>query len=192
MKKQNLWLLINAFILLTLSVIYLVVYQTTIPKEPKDYLFSEVVELGEAEVVTPLPTIGYYTVIHTVQTATNRQGEVVGTVYHVITRNGFKIDPKDEFGYIDLLIGIDVNNKVWVQSVTINQTSTYVGGIQDYVYEYFQGIEFSDLILIPIVNVGDLESAASVSTGTVKSMVGMVINYHSTNNELAIGEVIKK
>lgn len=180
MRKQNLFLGINAVILLMISILFLVFYQSSVPKEPKDKLFGQMITLGEEQIITNLPTLGHFTVVHTVQTATNNKGQEVGKVYHVIARNGYKFDSEDDFGYIELLVGIDQNQKVYVQPLSIRQTSTYVGGIQDYVINYFQGIGFGDLILIPVINVGDLEAGAtaSESTGLVKNMIAMAIDQH--------------
>jgi hypothetical protein len=188
MKKQNLFLMINAVILLVISLIFLFTYQNAIPKDPEDKLFSQMITLEDEEIITNVPTIGFYSIVNKVQIAYNAKGDKVGTVYTVIARNGYKFDSADEFGYIELLVGIDLDNKVYVQPVRIEQTSTYVGGIQDYIYEYFQGFSFDYLMLIPVVNVGDLEAGAtaSESTGLVKSLVAMAIDaYHNQTASLS-------
>jgi len=190
MKKQNLFLMINAVILLVISIGFLFAYQNVVPKDPEDKLFNQMVTLKDEEIINNVPSIGHYSIVHKVQTAYNAQGNKVGTVYTVMAKNGYKFDSADDFGYIELLVGIDLNNKVYVQPVKIQQTSTYVGGIQDYIYEYFQGFAFDYLLLIPVVNVGDLEAGAtaSESTGLVKSLVAMVINRHN-NPSASLSEV---
>lgn len=190
MRKQNLYLGLNAVLFIIISILFLAYYQTSVPKEPKDKLFGQMITLGEEQIITNLPTTGHFSVVHTVQIAKNNKGIEVGKVYHVIARNGYKLNEDDDFGYIELLVGIDKNQKVFVQAVSIRQTSTYVGGIQDYVYEYFQDIQFGDLILIPVINVGDLEAGAtaSESTALVKSMIAMAIDAH-VNLNASLSEV---
>lgn len=174
MTKQNQWLLINAIIVVFIAIGFVLINEAFVPKEPKDLLFGQMVELSEPEIITQEPTIGHYAIVHSVQTATNRKGEVVGVVYRVIARNNYKLDTNAEFGYIDLLVGIDLNQKIWIQPNKIDQTATYVGGIQDHIFLSYQGLEFSGLIGV------DLEAGttAKVSTGLIKNMVGQVINYH--------------
>lgn len=185
MKKQNLFLIINAVILLVISLGFLFTYQNAIPKDPEDKLFNQMVTLEDEEIINNVPSIGHYTIVHKVQTAYNAKGNKVGTVYTVMAKNSYKFDPADDFGYIELLVGIDLDNKVYVQPLKIEQTSTYVGGIQDYIYEYFQGFTFDYLLLIPVVNVGDLEAGAtaSQSTSLVKTLVSMAISEY--NNQFA-------
>ncbi len=190
MKKQNLFLMINAVIILVISLGFLFAFQNIVPKDPEDKLFNQMVTLEDEEIITNVPTIGHYSIVHKVQTAYNAQGSKVGTVYTVMARNGYKFDPNSEFGYIELLVGIDLDNKVYVQPLKIEQTSTYVGGIQDYIYEYFQGFTFDYLLLIPVVNVGDLEAGAtaSQSTGLVKTLVAMAIDAYN-NQSASLSEV---
>lgn len=180
MTKQNLWLIINALIIMLVAFVLVLVNENFVPKEPKDLLFGQMVELSEAEIINQEPTIGHYAILHSVQTATNRKGEVVGVVYRVIARNSYKLDTDAEFGYIDLLVGIDLNQKIWIQPNKIDQTATYVGGIQDHIFLSYQGLEFSGLIGV------DLEAGttAKVSTGLIKNMVGQVISYHVTQSGL--------
>ena len=184
MKKENLFLMINAVVILVISLGFLFAFQNVVPKEPEDKLFNQMVTLEDEEIITNVPTIGHYSIVHKVQTAYNAKGNKVGTVYTVMARNGYKFDPNAEFGYIELLVGIDLDNKVYVQPLKIEQTSTYVGGIQDYIYEYFQGFTFDYLLLIPVVNVGDLEAGAtaSQSTGLVKTLVAMTIDAHDSRS----------
>ncbi len=190
MKKQNLFLMINAVILLVISLGFLLAYQNAVPRDPEDKLFSQMVTLEDEEILTNIPTIGFYSIVHKVQIAYNAQGDKVGTVYTVMAKNGYNFNSAEEFGYIELLVGIDLDNKVYVQPLKLEQTSTYVGGIQDYVYEYFQGFAFDYLLLIPVVNVGDLEAGAtaSQSTGLVKTLVAMAIDAYN-NQTASLSEV---
>lgn len=190
MSRENMFLVINTLILVVLGSIFVLIYSTYIPNEPQDRLFNQVITLDEAVVINDLPTIGHYEVLHSVQNAYNLQGDKVGTVYHVFARNGYIENQNDEYGYIELLIGIDLDQKVFVEIVVLQQTSIYNVGIQNYIYEYYQGFSFSQLIHIPVVNVEDLEAGvtASRSTGTIKSLVSKAIN-EFVNSTLSLSEV---
>ncbi|PKK92471.1 MAG: hypothetical protein CVV62_00160 [Tenericutes bacterium HGW-Tenericutes-7] len=193
MSKQNLYLLINTLILLVLGLGFILLYATVIPTEPKDRLFGEVITCDEEVELTKIPVIGHYEILHTVHDAYNLSGDKIGTVYHVIARNGFIETPDDEFGYIELLVGIDLDDLVYVEIITLSQTSVYNVAIQNYIYEYYQGFEISGLLSIPVVNVeSDLESGAtaSMSTGAVKRLVTMAINEY-LNPTLSLSEVTK-
>ncbi|MBU1141720.1 MAG: hypothetical protein KKG64_04275 [Firmicutes bacterium] len=192
MSKQNLFLVINTLILLVLGLGVILIYSTVIPLEPKDRLFGEVVSLDEEVIINNLPTIGHYEILHTVQNVFSLQGDKIGVVYHVYARNGFIETSSDEFGYIELLVGIDLEEKVYVQIVELRQTSTYNVAIQNYICEYYQGFNFSELVAIPVVNVEDLEAGvtASRSTDSVKNLVSMAINEY-LNPTLSLSGVTK-
>lgn len=191
MNKQNLYLVINTIILLLLGLAFVLIYSTVIPLEPKDRLFGEVIELDDEVVINNIPVIGHYESLHTVQNAFNLKGDKIGVVYHVFARNGYIESPTDDFGFIELLVGIDLNDKVYVQIVELRQTPIYNVAIQDYIREFYQGFSMSDLITIPVVNVeADLESGvtASKSTGSIKNLVSMAINEY-LNPTLSLSEV---
>jgi hypothetical protein len=180
MRKQNLFLLINTAILLVIGAAFVWTYDAAVPKDLDDQLFGQVVTLGEAEIVTNIPTIGQYSIVHTVQDAFNSRGDKIGVVYNV--RATYTYFLETDPGYVELLVAVDLDQNVTVQIVDLKQTSTYTAGLQNYVYEYFQGFGFDQLILIPIVNLEDPEAGAtaSASTGKIKELVGKAIEYHAT------------
>lgn len=190
MSKQNLYLIINTVILLVLGLVFVLIYATVVPIEPKDKLFGEVVTFDNEAVINNLPDIGHYEKLHTVQNVFNLKGDKIGVVYHVYARNGFIESPSDDFGYIELLVGIDLNDKVYVQIIELSQTSIYNVAIQDYIYKYYQGFEIGELLSIPVINVEDLEAGAtaSKSTGSVKNLVSMAISEY-LNPTLSLSEV---
>lgn len=177
MRRENKFLLINTVILLVVGLMFILTYATIIPIEPKDKLFGQVIELGEESIVKVKPTIGHYEVLNSVSYAYDRQGNIVGKVYHVYARNGYNHNPDDKYGYIELLVGIDLNEKVYVQIVELKQTSAYNVKIQNYIYEYYQGFSIDQLVGIPVINVEDIDAGAtaSKSTGTIKSLVSKAI-----------------
>ena len=143
MSKQNLYLVINTFILLIAGLAFILVYSTVIPLEPKDRLFGEVVKLDDEMIINDIPITGHYENLHTVQNVYDLKGDKIGVVYHVFARNGFIESPADDFGHIELLVGIDLNDKAYVQIVELRQTSVYNVAIQDYINEYYQGFNIN-------------------------------------------------
>jgi hypothetical protein len=188
MKRENLFLIVNSIILLVIGIGVILAFSLFVPKNPEDLLFGQAVTLGEAEVVQNVPAFGNYSIVNTVQTAYSVSGDELGVVYTV--KAVYTYFQADHPGYIELLIGIDNNNKVTVQIVDLDQTATYNSGIQNYVYEYFQGFGTDQLILIPVINLEDLDAGvtASRSTGMVKELVTKAIEYH-VNQTLSISEV---
>ncbi len=193
MSKENRNLLINTFVLLLLSLVIIFIYSTYMPLEPKDKLFDQVVTLDDAVVLHDIPTIGHFEVIHSVQNVFNLKGDKIGVVYHVYARNGYIETPQDDFGYIELLVGINLENEVYVEIVKLSQTSIYNVAIQNYINDYYQGFSFSELIGIPVVNVEDLEAGvtASRSTGSIKNLVAMAIDEY-VNHSSSLSEVTVK
>jgi len=169
------------------------IYSTYMPLEPKDKLFDQVVTLDDAVVLHDIPTIGHFEVIHSVQNVFNLKGDKIGVVYHVYARNGYIETPQDDFGYIELLVGINLENEVYVEIVKLSQTSIYNVAIQNYINDYYQGFSFSELIGIPVVNVEDLEAGvtASRSTGSIKNLVAMAIDEY-VNHSSSLSEVTVK
>ena len=188
MKRENLFLIVNSIILLVIGIGVILAFSLFVPKNPEDLLFGQAVTLGEAEVVQNVPASGNYSIVNTVQTAYSVSGDELGVVYTV--KAVYTYFQADQPGYIELLIGIDNNNKVTVQIVDLDQTVTYNSGIQNYVYEYFQGFGTDQLILIPVINLEDLDAGvtASRSTGMVKELVTKAIEYH-VNQTLSVSEV---
>ncbi|GEM_PF-1073016 len=190
MNKENKFLLINTAILVVVGLIFILIYATSIPLEPEDKLFGQMITLSNETVINEVPTIGHYEVLHSVSDAINKRGDKIGTVYHVYARNGFIENPEDEFGYIELLVGIDLNNKVYVQIIELRQTATYNVKIQNYIYDYYQGFNADQLVSIPVINVEDLNAGvtASQSTGIIKSLVSKVVSEYF-NPTLSVSEV---
>lgn len=188
MNKQTLFLIVNAVLITLLSIIFLVIYQNVIPKTETDKLFGTVVVLGEAEVVTNIPAFGNYTIVHTKSEAFNQQGEKIGTVYNV--KSVYTYFNINDPGIIELVVGIDLDNKVTVQIVNIKQTPTYNSGIQQYVADYFQGFATDQVILIPPMNLEEIGAGAtaSLSTAKVKELVALAIQYH-INPSMSLSEV---
>ncbi|MBN2300794.1 MAG: hypothetical protein JXC31_06390 [Acholeplasmataceae bacterium] len=190
MKIENKFLLINTFILFVLGLLFILIYATFVPLEPKDKLFGQVANLGEETIIVELPSIGHYEVLNSVSYAYDRQGNKIGTVYHVYARNGYIENPDDTYGYIELLVGINLENKVYVQIVDLRQTAVYNVKLQNYIYEYYQGFTFDHLVNIPAANMEDISAGATASrsTGTIKSLVSKAVAEY-LNPTVSISEV---
>jgi hypothetical protein len=188
MKRENLFLIVNSIILLAIAILTILAFTLLVPKDPEDLLFGQAVSLSEAEIVQNIPAFGNYSIVNTVQTAYSILGDELGTVYTV--KAVYTYFTADHPGYVELLVGIDNQNKVTVQIIDLDQTVTYNSGIQNYVYEYFQGFGTDQLILIPVINLEaiDAGATASRSTGMIKELVTQAIEYH-VNQTLSLSEV---
>jgi hypothetical protein len=180
MTKENLYLIINTVILTALSILFLLVYSNAVPKTPEDKLFNQVVEFRNTVIIEQIPAEGNYSVIATRSRAINNAGEQIGLVYKGIIKNGYTYAQGDPYGIIEILVGITPDDRVFVQIVTLRQTSTYVGGIQNYVYEYFRDIDYLEVEGLPVINVEepDAGATASDSTGAIKALVQRIVDLH--------------
>lgn len=179
MKKQTLFLLVNALILVLISLIMNLVILPLVPQDPEDKLFGSVLILSDLEILEEIPSEGSFRIIHSKMIALDQNDNPIGTVYNAIARNGYTYDSADAYGIIDLLVGIK-DDKVYVEINDLRQTATYVGGIQSYIYDVFNGIPWTEVESAEVRNVGDLEAGAtaSASTGTIKDLILQVVNLH--------------
>ncbi|MDD3067324.1 MAG: hypothetical protein PHF13_00475 [Acholeplasmataceae bacterium] len=180
MKKENLWLLINTGIMLVIGIVLVIVANTVIPKEPKDRLFNQVIQLENQETVEGVPAGSSYATIDYKADAVSRSGDVLGTVYNVKVRNGYKLSADDTSGYIELLIAIDENDLVFVEIVVLNQSNWTVKGIQNYIVEYYDGVLLEQIEKFPAYDAADLEAGATAvdSTGTIKNLIIRTLKVH--------------
>lgn len=180
MKKENLWLLINTGIMLVIGIILIIVANTVIPKEPKDRLFNQVIELENQVTVEGVPSSNSFATIDYKADAVARSGEVLGTVYNVKIKNGYKLSSDDANGMIELLIGIDHDDLVYVEIVVLNQSNWTVKGIQKYIIEYYDGVTLEQIEKFPAYDAADLEAGATAvdSTGSIKSLVIRTLKVH--------------
>jgi hypothetical protein len=179
MKKENIFLIMNALIITAAALILIFGVAPVVPDEPEDRLFGQAVELRDEKTIDELPSGSGFKILHKSYQAHDLSGDAVGTVYRVIARNGYRFDEDDDYGVIELLVGIQ-DEEVFVEVVEIRQTSTYLAGIQNYVYSFYDGVNYQEVEDIEVVNVGDLEAGATASdsTGTVKDLVWLAVAYH--------------
>lgn len=179
MKKESLLLLINTVLLIVVSIVFLVIYTNNVPKTPEDKLFNQVVEFRNTVVIEQIPADGNYSVIATRSRALDNAGDQIGLVYKGVIRNNYAYQPSDDHGLIEILVGITPEERVFVQIVTLRQTSSFIGGIQDYVYEYYRDIDYLEIENLPVEDVDlDASATATDSTGAIKALVQRIVDYH--------------
>ncbi len=176
MKKQTLYLIIGASIMLIIGVAMSLYITLSVDKEPKDLLFDQKIELKN-NINVEDPSGSEYAIIDYKQYGVDEDGKTIGIVYNVKIKNGFYDSRTDnDYGYIELLVGIKdentvskLNDTMYVEIVTLEQTETYSPKIQAYINEYFQGINYQQIQKVPTYNAApdaDIESGASATTST--------------------------
>jgi len=170
MKKENIFLIMNALIITAAALILIFGVAPVVPDEPEDRLFGQAVELRDEKTIDELPSGSGFKILHKSYQAHDLSGDAVGTVYRVIARNSYRFDEDDDYGVIELLVGIQ-DEEVFVEVVEIRQTS---------MYSFYDGVNYQEVEDIEVVNVGDLEAGATASdsTGTVKDLVWLAVAYH--------------
>lgn len=179
MNKQNLWLLINTLIILVVTAGFLVLNGTSIPREPKDFLFGKVIELRNEEDIETAPVSGGYAIVDFKAEA--YQGKTfLGTVYNVKIKNGYTYSDAYDFGMIELLVAIDPAGNVFVQVVQLNQSDWTVKGIQAYISEKYQGIAYESVKSIPAYDAADITAGvtATDSTAAIQAIIQKAIDIH--------------
>ena len=180
MKKQTLYLLIGLATMIVASVIVLVTFNNTVINDPETRLFGEPIELRNEVDVESSPGGQSFTYIDYKAVAYDEDGKKVGDVYNVKIRNAYRIDPDDHYGTIELLVGIDRDDQVYVSIIELDQSTWTVMGIQAYILETFNGIPYEDVETLPEFDAADPTAGATAtdSTNSIKEAVLSVIYLH--------------
>ncbi|MDX9690878.1 MAG: DUF5011 domain-containing protein [Acholeplasmataceae bacterium] len=183
MKRENLVLLINTAIMIVVGLLLLVVATQLVPSEPEDLLFNQVVTLKNKENIQPIPDDNMYMIVHAKEEAYNNTDELVGTVYTVLMKNTYGYSgPDDMNGYLELLVGIDLNDRVSVEIVELVQSNWTISGIQRYIKTIMQNVPISEVASIEAYDATntDLMSGmtATNTTNWIKEMVLAAIDFH--------------
>jgi hypothetical protein len=187
MKKQNLFLLINLGIMLVIGLAYIMINQNVGLNDDEDKLFGQNVDLINGEKLEEIPFMSEasrnFQLIDYKWIAVDKDEDVVGTVYRVVIKNDFPFVGSDlDYGYMEFLVGITTNNEVLVQYVTIYQSNWAVVGIQKYIQDYYNGINYLSVNNVPSFDAdivsGATENPATVSTDTIKTAIQEVIVLH--------------
>ncbi len=180
MKKQELWLLINTIIVLLVAFGFILIYSNAVVKTPEDRLFGRVVELTNEAVVETLPNTNSYAVVHLSYDAVTRSGETVGKVYNLKIKNGYNFSSNENFGEIELLVGIGKDNLINVEIITLKQSSWTVKGIQRFVYDRYQDVLIAQVENVPAYDAADPDAGATAtdSTGAIRDLVKKAVQMH--------------
>ena len=184
MKKQTLYLIINASLMLIIGIAMSLFISMNVDKEAKDLLFDQNIELKN-NISIESPSGSSYSIIDYKQYAVDEDGKTIGIVYNVKIKNSFYDSRSgNDYGYIELLVGIKdentvskLNDTMYVEIVTLEQTETYSPKIQAYVYEVFQNINYQQIQNAEVYNAKpDAEIVAGAtevvtSTGAIKELL---------------------
>ena len=188
MKRENLLLLINFSIMVLIGIAFALVYQANVMSDPEDQLFNQKVELVDEVKLASIPqmsgTSSNFAMVDMKWNAVDKDDEKVGTVYHAVIKNSFSLTGSGvDYGFIELLIGFSEDDKVYVQYLTVYQSSWAVVGIQKYIQDYYDGEDILNIQGIPSFDAdivaGATQNPATVSTDAIKEIVmeALILEY---------------
>jgi hypothetical protein len=188
MKRENLLLLINFSIMVLIGIVFGLVYQANVMSDPEDQLFNQKVELVDEVKLASIPqmsaTSSNFAMVDMKWNAVDKNDEKVGTVYHAVIKNSFSLSGSGvDYGFIELLIGFSEEDKVYVQYLTVYQSSWAVVGVQKYIQDYYDGEDILNIQGIPSFDAdivaGATQNPATVSTDAIKEIVmeALILEY---------------
>lgn len=188
MKRENLLLLINFSIMVLIGIAFGLVYQANVMSDPEDQLFNQKVELVDEVKLASIPqmsaTSSNFAMVDMKWNAVDKNDEKVGTVYHAVIKNSFSLSGSGvDYGFIELLIGFSEDDKVYVQYLTVYQSSWAVVGVQKYIQDYYDGEDILNIQGIPSFDAdivaGATQNPATVSTDAIKEIVmeALILEY---------------
>lgn len=187
MKKQNLYLLINFVIMLLIGLVFAMVNQNQTMTEPKDKLFEQRITLENEQKLSSIPYMSAnsnnFEIVDKKWTAKDEDGKTIGSVYHAVIKNDFTLSGSGlDYGLIEILVGITLDNKVHVEYIGVYQSQWAVVGIQKYIQDNYDGINHLIVGTIPSFDAdivsGATDRPATVSTDQIKAIVQSVITIH--------------
>lgn len=188
MKRENLLLLINFSIMVLIGIAFALVYQANVMSDPEDQLFNQKVELVDEVKLASIPQMSgsssNFAMVDMKWNAVDKDDEKVGTVYHAVIKNSFSLTGSGvDYGFIELLIGFSEDDKVYVQYLTVYQSTWAVVGIQKYIQDYYDGEDILNIQGIPSFDAdivaGATQNPATVSTDAIKEIVmeALILEY---------------
>jgi hypothetical protein len=164
------------------------VYQANVMSDPEDQLFNQKVELVDEVKLASIPqmsaTSSNFAMVDMKWNAVDKNDEKVGTVYHAVIKNSFSLSGSGvDYGFIELLIGFSEDDKVYVQYLTVYQSSWAVVGVQKYIQDYYDGEDILNIQGIPSFDAdivaGATQNPATVSTDAIKEIVmeALILEY---------------
>lgn len=186
MKRENTLLLLNTIIMVVVGILLVIVATQVIPNKPEDNLFGQVVTLKNKQNIEPIPNEDFFMVVHSKEEAYNISNQLVGTVYTVVMKNtyGYGGTVNDIDGYLELLVGIDMNDRVSVEIVELVQSNWTISGIQRYIKTILQNVPKHE-----IENIGAYDAAnpdmitgmtATDTTGWIKDIILEILILHES------------
>jgi hypothetical protein len=187
MKKQNLFLLINFVIMLLIGLVFAMVNQNQTMTEPKDKLFEQRITLENEQKLSSIPLMSAnssnFEIVDMKWTAKDEDGKTIGFVYHAVIKNDFALSGSGiDYGFIEILVGITLDNKVHVEYVNVYQSQWAIVGIQKYIQDNYDGVNHLIVGTIPSFDAdivsGATDKPATVSTDAIKALVQSVVAIH--------------
>ena len=129
MKRMYIKIGINATLSLVFVLLFVFLYEMTVPQKKEDYIFNQVVVLQNKVNIESIPSSNTYAIIRASYEAVNRSNEVVGTVYELLIKNAYVKDPNKGYGDIQLYLGIDLKGQIFVEEIILEQTNIYLENI---------------------------------------------------------------
>lgn len=187
MKKQNLFLLINFVVLLIVGLAFVVINDKVNLKKPEDKLFGQQVELVNGQKLSSIPYMSKESVNFQMADykwiAKDKNNKTLGFVYHAVIKNDFSLTGSGvDYGFIELLVGINLKGEVSVEYLTIYQTQWAIVGVQKYIQDYYQNVPYKNINKIPSFDADIVSGAtakpATVSTDAIKALVQSIVADH--------------
>jgi hypothetical protein len=135
MRRMYIKIGINASFSLLFILLFVFLYDRTVPQKTEDYIFNQVVVLKNKVVIESIPNSNTYAIIRASYEALSRSDEFIGTVYELHIKNAYVKDPNKGYGDIKLYLGIDLNGKIFVKEIILEQTSVYLENIKYFIYD---------------------------------------------------------
>jgi hypothetical protein len=187
MKKQNLYLLINFVLMLLIGIGFGLYNQIQTMTEPIDKLFDQKVLLDNEQKLSSIPYMSAnstnFEIVDKKWTVRDQNDKIIGHAYHAVIKNDFSLSGSGvDYGYIELLVGISLDNEVSVEYINIYQSQWALVGIQKYIQDNYDEINYQSVQTIPSFDAdivsGATENPATISTDAIKTIVSSVIEMH--------------
>lgn len=176
MSKENRSLLINFGIILLVTALITILYITLIPKSTNDKIFNQVVKLEQVEL---LASDGEKLIKEKFSAKTGKKE--IGVVYRVEIKNGYSLTGDSADSLIELFVGIDNDEMVFVEVGTLNQSTWVIKGVKAFVKDNYKNITQEAAFEMELYDVADVTAGATAqdSIGEIKDAVIYVLNFHN-------------
>jgi hypothetical protein len=176
MSKENKSLLLNLAIILVIALGFVLMYQAYVPTTSLDKMMGYKVNLETVELTGDKPE-GLIS-----KSIVKKGNKEIGTLYLINIKNDYYLnEPSDSMIAFNLVITAD--KLVYVDVLTVNQSSWARQGIINYMKEEFDGIEEADVKHVAIYNVADMDASSGAtskdSTTSVKETILKVLDFHN-------------